>query len=206
MPSFEDMQKIYQNVGSHGQQLKIMADDVMQQTWNFDIQTRRCYLYDYYHDNNKDKCTGYDPSLDKDKIPVDLKFIVKSYKSVAKEDPEYHIQFSPDDWNNRTYYRDWFEDYKTVGCTEMLGCYLDIPDDRGVYYKWLIVYSEVANQFPKFGVLKCNYHFQWVEDNGIERIKRQMWGVERAQKSYTSQHVNRPIYLHIAARYIWKRI
>ena len=33
MPSFEDMQKIYQNVGSHGQQLKVMADDVMQQTW-----------------------------------------------------------------------------------------------------------------------------------------------------------------------------
>lgn len=55
-------------------------------------------------------------------------------------------------------------------------------------------------------MLKCNYHFQWIEDNGIERIKRQMWGVERAQKSYTSQHVNRPIYLHIAARYIWKRI
>ena len=33
MPSFEDMQKLYQNVGSHGQQLKAMADDVMQQTF-----------------------------------------------------------------------------------------------------------------------------------------------------------------------------
>ena len=33
MPSFEDMQRLTANVGTHGQQLKAMADDVMQQTW-----------------------------------------------------------------------------------------------------------------------------------------------------------------------------
>ena len=65
---------------------------------------------------------------------------------------------------------------------------MDIPDDRGVYWKWLIFYSETANQFPKFGVIKCNYYFQWNEgfdENGKPTV-RKMWGVERTQSSYTS--------------------
>ena len=67
-----------------------------------------------------------------------------------------------------------------------MGKYIDIPDDTGVYKKWMIVQKEIANQFVKYSVLPCDYYLQWVEDTGRERIKRSMWCVSRAMNSYTS--------------------
>lgn len=188
MVSFEDMQKLYANVVSHGQQLKAMADDVMQQTFDNDIQTRLCYIYDYFHDDQFDEgLSGYNPVLSQSKIPVKLKFIIKAYKSAAKDDPEYHIMFEPDVWNSMSCKPQWFIDgYEKFGIRFPVGLYVDIPDDRGVYQKWLVFYDEVANQFPKFGVIKCNYLFTWIKDDGIHRYKRKMWGAERTQNSYTS--------------------
>jgi len=188
MLSFEDMQKLCTNVGSHGQQLKAMADDVMQQTWDNDIQSKLCYIYDYYHDDQFDEgLNGYNPALSKSKIPVKLKFIVKAYKSAAKDDPEYHIQFEPDVWNSMSCKPQWFVDgYQKLGVEFPVGLYVDVPDDRGVYQKWFIFYKEEANQFVKCGIMKCNYLFMWIKDDGIHRYKRKMWGVDRSQNSYTS--------------------
>ena len=188
MPSFEDMQKLYANVGSHGQQLKSMADSVMQQTFDNDIATRLCYIYDYYHDDQFDAgLSGYNPALSSTKIPVKLKFIIKEYKSASKDDPEYHIMFEPDVWNSMSCKQQWFVDgYEKYGIRFPVGLYVDIPDDRGIYQKWLIFYAEVANQFPKFGVIKCNYLFTWIKDDGIHRYIRKIWGTERSQSSYTS--------------------
>ena len=191
MPSFEDMQKSYMNVGTHGQQLKAMADMVMQQAFDTDIGTKQCYIYDYYHDDQFDEgLYGYNPALSKTKVKVDLRFIVKAYKSAAKDDPEYHIMFKPDFWNNLDLKTDeklqWFNQYSDLGIRFPVGLYVDIPNDKGVYQKWLIFYDEDANQFPKFGVMKCNYLFTWIKDDGIHRYKRKMWGVERTQNSYTS--------------------
>ena len=188
MPSFEDMQNRYQNIGSHGQQLKEMSDMVMQHTFDNDIATRLCYIYDYYHDDQfKEGLRGYDPSLSKEKIPVKLKFIIKEYKSASKDDPEYHIMFEPDVWNSMSCKPQWFVDeYEKLGIRFPVGLYVDIPDDRGIYQKWLIFYDEVANQFPKFGVIRCNYLFTWIKDDGIHRYKRKIWGTERSQSSYTS--------------------
>ena len=124
MPSFEDMQKLYQNVGSHGQQLKAMADEVMQQTWDNDIATRQCYIYDYFHDDQPELKGGenYHPELSKTKIPVKLKFIIKEYKSASKDDPEYHIQFEPDVWNSMSCKPDWFiEGYEKLGIEFPIG-------------------------------------------------------------------------------------
>ena len=188
MASFEDMQQRYQNVGSHGQQLKAMSDMVMQQTFDNDIATRLCYIYDYYHDDQFDEgLGGYNPALSREKIPVKLKFIIKEYKSASKDDPEYHIMFEPDVWNSMSCKPQWFVDgYEKYGIRFPVGLYVDIPDDRGVYQKWLVFYDEIANQFPKFGVIKCNYLFTWVKDDGIRRYKRRVWGTERSQSSYTS--------------------
>ena len=188
MLSFEGMRDMHQNVGTHGQQLKAMADNVMQQTWYNDIQTRQCYIYDYYHDDQfNEGLYGYDPSLSKTKIPVSLKFIIKAYKSASKDDPEYHIQFEPDVWNSMSCKPQWFADgYEKLGIRFPVGLYCDIPNDRGVYQKWLIFYDENANQFPKFGVMQCNYLFTWIKNEGIHRYKRKMWGVDRSQSSYTS--------------------
>ena len=122
MPSFEDMQRHYQSTGSIGQQLKVMSDMVMQQTFDNDIQTKLCYLYDYYHDDQPEKLDGYDPSLSKTKIPVELKFIIKEYKSASKDDPEYHIQFEPDVWNSMSCKPDWFvEGYQKYGVKFPIG-------------------------------------------------------------------------------------
>lgn len=187
MLSFDDMKKRYDNVGTIGQQLKVMSDEVMQETFDNDIQTRQCYIYDYYHDDQADKRNGYNPSLSRTKIPVKLKFIVKSYKTIAKDEPDYHIMFEPDVWNSMSCKPDWFvKNYEKFDIDFPLGLYVDIPDDRGVYHKWIIVYDEVANQFPKFGVLKCNYLFTWIENDGVYRHKRKVWGVDRTQNSYTS--------------------
>ena len=63
MLSFDDMKKIYNNVGTVGQQLKQMSDTVMQETFDNDITTRQCYIYDYYHDDQPDIEYGYNPSF-----------------------------------------------------------------------------------------------------------------------------------------------
>lgn len=187
MPTFEDMKRRTQNYGTIGQQIKKSSDFVMQQTFQNDVATRQCYIYDYYHDDQPEQQTGYDPSLSRMKVPVKLKFIIKEYKSAAKDDPEYHIQFEPDVWNSMSCKPQWFVDgYEKYGVQFPVGLYVDIPDDRGVYWKWIVFYNEVANQFPKFGVVKCNYNFQWVADDGVHRYIRKMWGVERTQNSYTS--------------------
>ena len=163
MLSFEDMQIVCQNIGSHGQQLKEMSDMFMQHTFDTDIGTKLCYIYDYYHDDQADIEYGYNPTLSKTKFPVKLKFIVKTYKSMSKEDPEYHIMFEPDAWNSMSCKPDWFvKSYERLSVEFPVGLYVDIPDDRGVYRRWLVMYIEMANQFVKCGVLRCNYLFQCI--------------------------------------------
>ena len=187
MLSFDDYKKKASKIGTIGQQLKQMSDEVMQETFDNDIQTRQCYIYDYYHDDQADTEYGYNPALSRTKFPVKLKFIVKTYKSMAKDDPEYHIMFEPDAWNSMSCKPDWFDkNYGKLGIEFPVGMMLDIPDDRGVYHRWLIMYLEYANQFVKCGVLRCNYRFQWIENDGVYRHKRQMWGVNSSQSSYTS--------------------
>lgn len=187
MLSFDDYKKKANNAGTIGQQLKMMSDEVMQETFDNDLQTRQCYIYDYYHDDQADMEYGYNPSLSKTKIPVKLKFIVKTYKSMAKDDPEYHIMFEPDVWNSMSCKPDWFvKNYERLGIEFPVGLYVDIPDDRGIYRKWMVMYYEVANQFVKCGVLRCNYLFKWIENDGVYRHKRKMWGINASQSSYTS--------------------
>lgn len=200
MLSFENMKHMSNGITTVGQQLKKMSDDVMQATWGNDIQTRTCYIYDYLHDDQADQEYGYNPALSKTKIPVKLKFIVKTYKSMAKDDPEYHIEFEPDVWNSM-FEPEWFKMYKSQGIHYPVGLYCDIPDDRGIYYRWIITYHEVANQFPKFGVLRCNYLFKWITNDGVRRIKRKVWGIEATQNSYTSCNT---LFKYYTARCIWK--
>lgn len=63
--------------------------------------------------------------------------------------------------------------------------YIDIPDDTGLYHKWLICSKEPANQFVKYLVLPCDYYLHWVERDGQNKYKRSMWCVQRQQSSYT---------------------
>lgn len=172
-----------------GQIYKEQSDFLMLQTWDSDPQSKVAYIYDYFHDDQpdiKDHMT-YENTI---KTRIDVKFIVKSYQSMDKDQVEYYIQFRPDEKFNFTegdelyYYETDF--HKRYGADYPIGLFIDIPDDRGIYHKWLICRDEPANQFPKYLILPLNYRLYWIEQNGDKRIKRNMWCAIRQQSSYTS--------------------
>ena len=193
MPSLETARRIAsaKNNGAKtiGQIYKEESDFLMEQTFENDIATKVCYLYDFAHDDQpelKDHMT-YENTT---KTRVDAKFIVKSYQSVDKDLVDYYIMFRPsqkmefsEDDELFYYEKDFRKRYKAEF---PIGLYCDIPDDRGIYRKWLIVLNEPANQFPKFLILPINYQLMWIEKNGQQRIKRRMWSVLKMQSSYNS--------------------
>ena len=172
-----------------GQIYKEQSDWAMNQTWWNDPQSKVAYIYDYFHDDQpeiKDHMT-YENTT---KTRIDIKFIVKSYQSMDKDQVDYYIQFRPDEKFDFTeedelyYYEKDFR--KRYGADYPIGMMIDIPDDRGIYHKWLICRDEPANQFPKFLILPLNYRLYWIEQNGDKRYKRNMWCAIRMQSSYTS--------------------
>lgn len=193
MPSLSTARRIasIKNNGAKtiGQIHKENSDFVMETTWENDVQSKVCYIYDYYHDDK--------PWLAEDithenttKTKIDAKFIVTKYSSIDKDQVEYHLQFRPSQpvrftEDDELYYYE--TDYKKRYSTQFpIGLFVDIPDEKNVYRKWLIVAKEEGNQFLKYSVLPCDYYLHWIEVNGTERIKRKMWCVSRAMNSYTS--------------------
>ena len=172
-----------------GQIHKEQSDWAMEYTWDNDIQSKVCYIYDYFHDDQplKNKHMSYKNTT---KTRIDAKFIVTQYGSINKDQVAFHIMFKPSQnvefcIGDELYY---FEtDYRDkYNISFPISMYIDIPNDRGVYEKWLIHSAEYGNQFIKYNVLPCNYLFEWIETSGESRFKRRMWGVERQQLSYTS--------------------
>ena len=180
-----------------GQILKQQSDDIMEQTFENDIATKTCYIYDHFHDDFFTDEHGITRSLaegmtyeNTNKTKIDAKFIIKSYQSMDKDQVEYYLMFRPsqpvrfNEGDDLYYYETDFR--KRYGATFPIGLWVDLPDDRGVYHKWLICRNEPANQFPKYLILPANYELMWVEKNNEKRIKRRMWCVLRQQMSYTS--------------------
>ena len=154
-----------------------------------DIQSKKCYIYDYLHDDQ--------PELNKNmtyknttKKRIDAKFIISSYGSIDKDQVAYHIMFKPsekiyfNDNDDMFYYEQNYR--KRYDMTYPVGLMIDIPDEKGVYVKWLICDYEESNQFTKYVVLPCDYKFQWISVENGKTIKRQMWGCTRAMNSYTA--------------------
>lgn len=171
-----------------GDKLKSDSDKIMEATWDTDIQSKKAYIYDYFHDDQPEKVRGmtYENTT---KTPIDVKFIVKNYQSVDKDQVEFYLQFRPSQKfdfkeDDDLYY---FEtDYRKVYKSDFpIGLYVDIPDSNGIYEKWLIVWKEYANQFQKFLILPCDYQLMWIEKRGQDKVKRKMWSVLRNQSSYT---------------------
>lgn len=177
------------NCSTLGEKLKSDSDKIMELTWNNDIQSKICYIYDFYHDDQPRLAQGmtYENTT---KTRIDAKFIVKSYQSMDKDQVEYYIQFKP---TQKTHFSEgdelyYFEtDYrKKYHNDNFIGLFIDIPNDENIYEKWMILRTEPANQFPKYLILKCNYELMWIENNGVEKIKRRMWSVLKMQSSYNS--------------------
>lgn len=162
---------------------------VMEQTWDNDVQSKVCYLYDYWHDDEvaKDHDFSYENTK---KIRIDAKFIVTQYGSLSSDQVEFHLMFKPsqklrfDRYDDLYFYEENFA--QKYNAEFPIGLYVDIPNDRGEYRRWLVCAINIGNQFVKYSVLPCNHRFTWIEDNGLKRIKRRMWGVLRLQSSYNS--------------------
>ena len=193
MPSLQTARRVAnaKNNGAKtiGQIYKEQSDELMEWTWDNDIQSKVCYIYDYFHDDQpelKDHMT-YDNTT---KTRIDAKFIIKTYQSMDKDQVEYYLQFKP---SQKTEFSEcdelyYFEtDYrKKYHNDDFIGMFIDIPDDKGIYRKWIICKKEIANQFVKFLILPVNYQLMWIETKGQEKIKRKMWCVLRNQNSYNS--------------------
>lgn len=193
MPSLQTARRVAnaKNNGAKtiGQIYKEQSDWAMEQTWDNDIQSKICYIYDFYHDDQPRLAEGmtYENTI---KTRIDAKFIVKSYQSMDKDQVDYYIQFKP---TQKTHFSEgdelyYFEtDYrKKYHNDNFIGLFIDIPNDENIYEKWMILRTEPANQFPKYLILKCNYELMWIENNGTEKIKRRMWSVLKMQSSYNS--------------------
>ena len=193
MPSLQTARRVAnaKNNGAKtiGQIYKEQSDDMMNWTWDNDIQSKICYIYDFYHDDQPRLAEGmtYDNTT---KTRIDAKFIVKSYQSMDKDQVDYYIQFKP---TQKTHFSEgdelyYFEtDYRQkYHNNNFIGLFIDIPNDENIYEKWMILRTEPANQFPKYLILKCNYELMWIENNGTEKIKRRMWSVLKMQSSYNS--------------------
>ena len=163
-----------------GASRKKVSDLIMNHTWDNDIQSRKCYIYDYFHDDEQDKYKNLEPYNSDTKIEVDIKFIISQYATLSKDQVEYHIMFRPGFKNPLDYYQEQYTD--KYHSEFPIGLYIDIPNDEGIYYRWIICSKEIGNQFIKYLVLPCNYKFQWIFDNR----KYEMWGIARLRNSYNS--------------------
>lgn len=198
MPSLQDYKAHLSRSGNMiGQVHKNNSDMIMEHTWSRDIQAKKCYIYDYFHDDffiddfgNKRALKDGMTYENTSKTPIDAKFIIKSYQTMDSDEVAHYVQFRPSqkirfDVGDDLYYYEG--DYRKRFSSEFpIGLYIDVPDSNGVYHKWLICRKETANQFPKYLVLPVDYELMWVEQNGADRIKRRMWAVLRNQQSYTS--------------------
>lgn len=169
-----------------GQIHKRNSDMIMEHTWDSDIQSKKCYIYDHYHDDQPwlNEGMSYNNTT---KTPIDAKFIITQSQSIDKDRVTVMLQFKPSEklrfeqGDNLYYYE---TDYKgRYNSDYPCGMYCDIPDEKGVYHKWIICAKQIGNQFTKYLILPANYRFSWIETNGNKRVIRRVWGATRSQNS-----------------------
>lgn len=167
---------------SNGQRHTYEAKDIIEATWYNDPASCIGYLYSWEYDDEKNSNIGLHPECSKTKIPVEVKFLINSYQSLDKDNVDYRIMFRPSYKCNVPYYNDLFE--KKVGAEYPIGLYIDLPDDKGIYRRWIIVAGANTDNrdFPNWSILFCDYDFKWV----YKQKKYHMWGVARSQNSYNS--------------------
>ena len=73
-------------VHTNGQRHSFESRDIIESTWYDDPAATVGYLYDYAHDDEKDKNMNLHPEKKKTKTPVDIKYVLASYRSLAKDE------------------------------------------------------------------------------------------------------------------------
>lgn len=180
MPNLETYKKMLNGAKTSGQAHKIKSDQVMELTWYNDLSAKTAYLYDQDHDDQFNITDNLSPDKSLTKIPVEIKHYEIEYNSLSKDTIAHHIIFKPSYRPNVPYYEEKFA--KSLGAIFPIGLYIDIPNEKGIYQRWLVVgeYREYSNQFPSYLVLPCDHKLQWI----YKGHKYESWVVLRAQNSY----------------------
>ena len=180
MPTLDLYRKMLNGAKTTGQAHKIQSDRVLEETWYNDINAKTAYLYDQEHDDEFDLISNLHPKKSLTKIPAEVKHYEIEYNSLAKDEIALHIMFKPSYIPNVPYYDSKFAN--PLGAHFPIGLYIDLPDEKEIYRRWLIVgeYREYANQFPSYLVLPCDHKLQWI----YKGHKYESWVVLRAQNSY----------------------
>ena len=176
--NFNDYKQAFES-RTTGQQHSYESKNIIEQSWYDDPASTVAYFYDYYHDDEPDKNTNLHPENSKTKIPVEIKYMIIPYRSLAKDEVDSRIMFRPSYRCNIPYYKELFE--KPTQGIFPTGLYVDIQNQDGIWQKWLVINTADASNhdFPTWSILPCGHRFQWVADGK----KYQMWGVERSQSS-----------------------
>ena len=193
MPSLQTARRIAnaKNNGAKtiGQIYKEQSDWAMEATWDNDIQSKICYIYDWKHDDSPNMNIGmtYENTT---KTPIDAKILVSKYGSIDKDSPTLQCQFKP---SQKEYFIEtdelfYMEEYRQKYHLDdiFVGMYLDVPDKKKVYHKHLICMKDVEQNFQKYFLLPCDYLLQWIQTKADKRYKRNMWCVLKSQSSYNS--------------------
>lgn len=111
---------------------------------------------------------------------VEFKFQKSKIYSIDKDQVEYMIQFKPG-FNPEKKYAAHY--HKNDG-KERLGFYIDVFDENTQSYeKWIILGKDDKNYFDRYNVLKCNWVFEWIDD---DKIYRKVLGCVRDRNNYNS--------------------
>ncbi|SCW64424.1 hypothetical protein SAMN05660484_02247 [Eubacterium ruminantium] len=169
-------------VHTDGQRHRYEARNIIEETWYSDPTHTVGWFYDAEHDDQPNENTDLRPEGSGTKIPIEIKFMVNSYRTLNKDEVDNRIMFKPSYKCNIPYYKDKYE--IPTNSVFPTGLFVDLKNKDGIYNRWLVVSTASANnsEFPTWSVLPCGHKFQWV-DGGK---KKEMWGVERSQSSYTS--------------------
>ena len=183
MPSFELYKKL-NGAKTVGEATKMQSDMDIEATWDNDMDSKMAYFYSQEYDDEFDVKDDLHPELSASKIPVEVKLFEMEYNSLAKDEIPWHLLFKPSfDYRQVISYYD--ADFaKPLNSIFPIGLYLDYPDSKGIYHRWLVVgqYRHYGNQLPTYLVLPVDHKLQWIYD----RKKYESWGVLRSQNSYNS--------------------
>ena len=161
---------------------KAMSDMIEDFSWNNHVESRIGYLYDWYHDAEQTTLDDLKPWNNPRKIPMDIKFIVSSNQTMAKDAITYQLQMRPHQTVCVDYYNEFFA--KRYGAVFPCGLYVDIEDSKHKWNRWLVVALADYNdpQFPTFEILRCDYVLNVILDG----IKYNIPIALRSQNSYNS--------------------
>lgn len=165
--------------GFQGKAHEAQSDMVLEATWGRNGSDKVAYIYDYFHDDQPELAVGMTYSQYTTKTKIDIRYNMTANASLAKDQNESHIMFRPS--VERKLSNTWPLDYYPTSFGKNaefpIGLFIDIPDNRNVYRKWLICDRTYSESYVYYLILPCNYYYTWVKDDKTYG----MWGVARVQ-------------------------